>query len=161
MPSTFEIRPLESRDRASIARIVESVGNFSAEEIRVALELVDAWLSQGEASEYICDVIEEKQTVRGYVCFGPTPLTEGTFDLYWIAVERSSHGKGYGQALLEHAEQQAKRRGGRIVLIETASQNGYAGTIEFYKRAGYGVVSRIPDFYRVGDDKLTFWKRIH
>lgn len=154
------IRPLESGDRAPIARIVESVGNFSTDEVRVALELVDAWLSHGESSEYICDVLEDGLTVRGYVCYGPTPLTQGTFDLYWIAVDPSTHGKGYGQALLKHAEQEAKQRGGRIVLIETASQDAYAGTVEFYNHAGYEVVSRIPDFYRVGDDKLTFWKRI-
>jgi ribosomal protein S18 acetylase RimI-like enzyme len=156
----MEIRPLEPRDRSSIEHIVNSVGNFSSDEIRTALELVDAWLARGEASEYICHVLESDTRVDGYICFGPTPLTHGTFDLYWIAVDPACHGKGCGHTLLCHAEAEAKARGGRILLIETASQDAYAGTVRFYERAGYELVSRIPDFYRKGDDKLTYWKRL-
>ncbi len=156
----MQIRPLEPRDRSSIERIVQNVGNFSNEEIKTALELVDAWLHHGEKSDYICDVLESDKEIHGYICFGPTPLTNGTFDLYWIAVDPAGHGKGYGQSLLCHAETQVTARGGRILLIETASQEAYAGTVRFYERAGYELVSTIPDFYRKGDDKLTYLKRL-
>lgn len=153
-------RPLEAADREAVARILESVGNFSAREQTVALELIDAWLSMGEASDYLCWVLEDATRVQGYICIGPTPLTDGTFDLYWIAVDPSAQGRGHGQALTRLAEDEAKARGGRLLLIETASQETYAPTVRFYERAGYHLISTIPDFYKPGDDKLTFAKRL-
>jgi ribosomal protein S18 acetylase RimI-like enzyme len=153
-------RPLEARDRPAIVEIVNRVANFSSGEVEVALELVDEWLADGEASDYICWVIEDDEIVCGYVCIGPTPLTDGTFDLYWIAVDPSAQGRGYGHALTKVAEDETRARGGRLLLIETASHETYSATIRFYERAGYELVSRIPDFYRDGDDKLTFAKRI-
>jgi ribosomal protein S18 acetylase RimI-like enzyme len=153
-------RALESRDRLAIGRLLHRVRNFSPGEIEVALELVDEWLAKGESSDYICWVIEDDEEVRGYVCIGPTPLTHGTFDLYWIAVDPAAQRRGYGQALTRLAEHEARARGGRLLLIETASHDTYAPTVRFYERAGYELVSRIADFYRTGDDKLTFAKRL-
>jgi len=157
---TYTTRPLELRDREAVSGILEGVGNFSEQEKKIALELIDAWLEVGEASDYLCWVLEDDAGVRGYVCVGPTPLTDGTFDLYWIAVDPSAQGRGYGQALTQLAEDEARARGGRLLLIETASQETYAPTIRFYERAGYELISRIPDFYKVGDDKLTFVKHL-
>jgi len=153
-------RLLEARDRPAIADLLKRVGNFSPEEIDTALELVDEWLEDGEESEYLSHVIEDEEGVRGYVCFGPTPLTKSTFDLYWIAVEPSAQGRGYGQALTKLAEDEARTRGGTLMLIETASHETYSATIRFYERAGYELVSRIRDFYKPGDDKLTFAKKL-
>jgi len=158
--ASVSTRPLEPRDREAVARILENVGNFSAPEQTVALELIDAWLGTGEASDYMCWVLEDAAGVQGYVCIGPTPLTDGTFDLYWIAVDPAAQGRGYGQALTRLAEDEARARGGRLLIIETASQDTYAPTVRFYERAGYELVSTIPDFYKAGDDKLTFAKRL-
>ena len=157
---SFTTRPLEAADRDAVEKILERVGNFSEQERKIALELIDAWLEEGEASEYMCWVLADAAGVRGYVCVGPTPLTDGTFDLYWIVVDPSAHGRGYGQALLELAETEAKSRGGRLLLIETASHDAYAGTIRFYERAGYELVSTIRNFYKQGDDRLTFAKSL-
>ena len=153
-------RALEARDRLAISLLLHSVRNFSAGEIEVALELVDEWLAKGESSDYICWVIEEEARVCGYVCIGPTPLTDGTFDLYWIAVDPTAQRRGYGQELTRLAEHEARARGGRLLLIETASHDAYAHTVRFYERSGYDLVSRIADFYKKGDDKLTFAKRL-
>ena len=160
LAAVYATRPLEARDRSAVAAILEHVGNFSDQEKHVALELIDLWLKVGEASDYLCWVLQDEAEVRGYVCVGPTPLTNGTFDLYWIAVDPSAQGRGYGQALTRLAEDEARARGGRLMLIETASQETYAPTVRFYERAGYQMVSRIRDFYKAGDDKLTFAKRL-
>jgi len=160
MSEEYKTRELESRDRETVKTIVRTVGIFTEDEIKTASELIDAWLNVGEKSDYICHVIEDDGRVRGYICFGPTPLTHGTFDLYWIAVYPAAQGNGLGQALIGLAESEVKSRGGRLLVIETASQESYAGTVRFYQRAGYELVSRIPDFYRIGDDKLTYAKRL-
>lgn len=159
------VRPLRAPDRPAIARILESTGNFTPTEIAVALELVDAWLATGAASGYYCLVLDtgadaDHTNVQGYVCYGPTPLTESTFDLYWIAVHRASQGKGFGRLLIECAEREVRRLGGSLLLIETSSQDSYGSTIHFYERAGYALVARVPNFYRRGDDKLIFGRSL-
>jgi len=156
------VRPLEAGDRDAVLGIVTRAGNFTADEIDVAMELVDEYLDEGEESGYLTYVLaddEATRPVRGYVCFGPAPMTEGTFDLYWIAVDPDGQGRGIGRRLLAAAEAEVRARGGRLLLIETASQAAYATTIRFYERAGYTLASRIADYYRIGDDKLVFEKR--
>jgi ribosomal protein S18 acetylase RimI-like enzyme len=157
------IRPLEPADRSAIEEMVISSGRFNAEEIATALELVDEALEKGEASGYFFAVLEEEgqeSSIQGYACYGPTPLTQGVFDLYWIVVGPSAQRKGYGRRLLEFVEKDIAGRGGRMLLIETSSQESYGGTVRFYQRAGYDLVARIKNFYRVGDDKLIFSKNL-
>jgi len=157
------IRPIELHDRSRIDEIVVSSGKFNQEEIAVALELVDEVLEKGEKSGYIIAVLEdgkEHPALQGYACYGPTPLTQGVYDLYWIATDPAVQGKGLGRRLLEYVEQDIVKRGGRMLLIETSSQEAYGATIRFYKKAGYELVARIKNFYRIGDDKLVFAKEL-
>ena len=163
-PMNRTIRPLVAADRSGVFRILENAGNFTPEEVATALELIDEWLELGEHSGYLTYVLEasdeDTSEVLGYVCFGSTPLTESTFDLYWIAVDKSKHRGGVGKKLLKFAEEEIVRRGGRMLLIETSSQETYDGTIQFYERTGYELVGKIPEYYKPGDDKLIFAKRL-
>jgi ribosomal protein S18 acetylase RimI-like enzyme len=159
----MHIRPLAPDDRSRIHEIVTAAGNFSGEEIAVAMELVDEALQTGEESGYIIVVAEAPgvtAAVMGYACYGPTPLTEGTYDLYWIAVHPEAQGRGAGQALIKYAEEDIRRRGGRLLLIETSSREDYNATTGFYKRTNYELAARIRNFYHVGDDKLIFSKEL-
>ena len=151
-------------DRSGVFRILENAGNFTPEEVATALELIDEWLELGEHSGYLTYVIESvtegASEVLGYVSFGPTPLTESTYDLYWIAVDKSKHRGGVGKRLMKFTEEEITRRGGKLLLIETSSQETYGGTIQFYERTGYALVGKIPEYYKPGDDKLIFAKRL-
>jgi len=97
--------------------------------------------------------------VAGYVLFGPVPLTEGNYDLYWIAVDPNIQGGGVGRRLMKHVEKQVRQRGGRLLCLETSSQGSYLRTRKFYEQAGYVEESCIRDFYKPGDDRLTYVKR--
>ena len=157
----METRPLRPGDRDRIRELVVAAGNFSDAEIETAVELVDEAVAKGDASGYFFLILEEgdgRRTVRGYACYGQVPLTVGTYDLYWIVVDPATQGKGYGRLLLEAVESRVRGLGGRKLLIETSSQESYAGTIRFYERSGYVLAARIRDFYKVGDDKLVFSK---
>lgn len=158
------IRQLVAADRSGVFRILESAGNFTPEEVATALELIDEWLELGEHSGYLTYVLEdqgeEESKVWGYVCFGPAPLTESTFDLYWIAVDKAKHRSGVGKKLLKFAEDEVLRRGGKLLLVETSSQETYGGTVAFYEKTGYDMVGKIKDYYKTGDDKLVFVKRL-
>ncbi|MFL5510752.1 MAG: GNAT family N-acetyltransferase [Gemmatimonadaceae bacterium] len=151
-------------DRSGVFRILENAGNFTPGEVAIALELIDEWLELGEHSGYLTYVLEaqgeEGAEVLGYVSFGPTPLTESTYDLYWIAVDKSKHRGGVGKRLLKFTEEEIARRGGTMLLVETSSQETYGGTIQFYEKTGYELVGKIKDYYRTGDDKLIFMKKL-
>jgi len=153
------IRPIEARDRPLLATIVRNAGNFSEEEMETALELIDESIEMENEGDYITFVIDE-DGVRGYVCIGPVPLTQGVYDLYWIVVDAAARGRQYGQRLLRFAEEEVKRRAGRMVLIETSSLPAYEGTRRFYLAAGYPEVARIANFYKPGDDKIIYGKNV-
>ena len=91
---------------------------------------------------------------------GPTPLTESTYDLYWIAVDPAVHGKGLGKELIRHCEEYVKSRGGTLIIAETSSQPKYEGTRMFYRRSHYLEESRIKDYYAPGDDLVVYTKHI-
>jgi ribosomal protein S18 acetylase RimI-like enzyme len=163
IPQKVGIRPLKPHDRSSIEDMIVSSGNFNDVEIATALELVEEALEKGEESGYIFAVLETgnaNTTVKGYACYGPVPLTQGVYDLYWIVVDPASQGTGLGRHLIQYVEQDVLSRGGRMILIETSSQETYGDTVRFYERSGYYLAARIRNFYKIGDDKLVFQKEL-
>lgn len=153
----MKIRAACPGDRARIHEILISTARFTEQEVGWAMELVD----HPDRNEYEAHVLEDADgRVQGYVLFGPTPMAEGVFDLYWIAVDPKRQGQGCGQLLLRFVENEVRRRSGRMLLIETSSKRSYAPTVRFYQRAGYCEISRIKDFYRIEDDKVVFSKNL-
>ena len=71
--------------------------------------------------------------IVGYACWGTSPMTTGTYDLYWIATDPRVQGGGSGRALLEHVEANVRGEGGRMLLIETSSRDDYGKTQHFYE----------------------------
>ena len=96
--------------------------------------------------------------VQGYACYGPHALTEGTYDLYWIAVDPAAQGQGVGHALMAQVEAGVRAQGGRLLLIETSSIASYDAARRLYASAGYGLEATVRDFYEPGDDLLIFAK---
>jgi ribosomal protein S18 acetylase RimI-like enzyme len=148
-------------DRATVADLVVSAGNFNQTEIECALELVDIYLTNKNQRDYNVVVAQDSQsTVHAYACWGPVPLTKGAFDLYWIATNPQSRGRGFGRALMRYVESHALKLKGRLLVLETSSKASYTDTVQFYRRLGYEEIYRIMDFYDVEDDKLTLVKRL-
>jgi ribosomal protein S18 acetylase RimI-like enzyme len=157
----IQIRPMANADRATVADLVVSAGNFNQAEIDCALELVDIYLTNKNQTDYNIVVAQDAEsTVHAYACWGPVPLTKGAFDLYWIATTPQSRGRGFGRALMRYVESQALKLKGRLLAAETSSKASYIDTVKFYRGLGYEEVSRIVDFYDVGDDKLILVKRL-
>lgn len=155
------IRRVRPEDREALDRLLHRIENFTPEEVAVALELVDGAIRDPRGSGYEVLVAQEGDgPLLGYVCYGPTPLTDGTFDLYWIAVDPDCRGRGAGRFLHDAMLADLRGRGARLVRLETSSQDSYDGTLRFYEALGYEVVSRVGDFYRPGDDLVTLFLRL-
>ncbi len=147
-------------DIEPVGKMVTDTGVFSAEEVDCAKELVAEASERGEdGSGYRFVFLEQGGEMLGYACFGRVPLTEGSFDLYWLVVDPRYHRQGVAAELLSAVEAETERLGGRSIYVETSSTAVYAPARAFYMNQGYEEVSRLKDFYRPGDDRITFLKR--
>ncbi len=140
--------------------ILRDTPEFKPSEVVVAEEVIDSYLDDPVNSGYSVLVAGDGPAIVGYICYGPTPLTDGTWDLYWEAVEREKRGQGIGSALMKAAEGEIREAKGRLALIETSSMPAYEQTRRFHLGQGYEIIARIPDFYSPGDDKLILQKRL-
>ncbi|HUV76154.1 MAG TPA: GNAT family N-acetyltransferase [Dehalococcoidales bacterium] len=140
--------------------ILQNTPEFKASEVEVAEEVIDSYLHDVKGSGYYVLVAEDDSIVAGYICYGPTPLTDGTWDLYWQAIALEKRGQGIGGALMEAAEREIMQAKGRMAIIETSSTPLYEKTRRFHISHGYKLIGRIPDFYAPGDDKLILQKRL-
>jgi len=153
----FRRRPC-ARDIPALARLVAATGVFNPTELAVAREILEERLAHGRSSGYSFVLAERDGTLVGYTAWGPIPLTRGSYDLYWIAVDPSAQGLGVGRALLAETERDVARHGGGRIYIETSGRPAYERTRRFYLAAGYAEVARLEDFYAVGDDKVIYRK---
>ncbi len=155
----MSIRLLQREDKEPIENLLRATDVFSEEEIDVAVELIRICLEDEQQKDYeIFSYVGDDQRVAGYVCIGPTPSTQGTFDLYWIAVSPDLHGKGVGSELLRFTEKHIRSKGGRLLIAETSSTPKYEKTRAFYERKGFERRACIKDYYKPGDDLIIYGK---
>jgi len=153
------IRSLLQKDRQGIRRLIEQRGTFNEAEIEVALELLEEALRHPDESEYrfLCATHMQNE-LAGYVCFGPIPMTEHCYDLYWIVVDIACSRQGVGKRLLVEMEDRLRGVNARRIYIDTSSTQAYAAARSFYGKNGYRPVCVLDDFYRKDDHKIIFVK---
>lgn len=162
------------RDR--VREIVVATGVFSDAEVDVAIELFDSafgtpaaaasahsgFANNAPASSdyFFLGAFTPEEELAGFACYGPTPGTDGTWDLYWIAVHPAAQGTGSGTILLNEVERRLQGLNARMLVVETSSRSDYRNTRGFYLRRGYVEAARARDFYAPADDRITFTKRL-
>lgn len=152
------IRKIKQADAKALEDMLNKISNFSSSEVNVAMELISIAANNPQQTDYHLYVYEHEGTVIGYHCTGLRPLTDGTYDLYWIAADPDSEKKGVGSDLLQHAEDFVKQKNGRWLLAETSSKESYFATRNFYLRNNYAIIAEINDFYSTGDNLIVFGK---
>lgn len=166
---SVHLRPLRATDVAPIERILRANAPvFSEVEVATAVGMLASGLdadAQASPDAYRFIVAEQKgqdqkNHVVGYALFARTPLTQGTYDLYWIAADPAAHGSGAGPALLRGVEEAVQAAGGRLVVLETSSRDDYARARRFYEKHGYTRAATLPDFYKEGDSKVIYMRRV-
>jgi ribosomal protein S18 acetylase RimI-like enzyme len=152
---------LRRTDREAVRKLVAETGMFDGEEIDVAVELVDAYLERGVESGYRFLIAEQHRKVVGYVCYGPVPGSDRRFEVYWIAVAKTTQGTGLGRKLMTETEARILALGGCRVYAETATRPQYLPTRRFYIAVGYKKLGSLPHYYRKGDGKITYVKELN
>ena len=145
-------------DREPLLKILSASRVFREAEIVIALEVFDD-ASQPLQTDYLSICAEVDARLAGWICWGATPCTEGTFDLYWIVVDPALHDRGIGSALLKAMEQRLPSDA-RLVRIETSGRADYSSTAAFYLARGYHLAATLPDFYAPGDPQVIYMKRL-
>jgi ribosomal protein S18 acetylase RimI-like enzyme len=150
------LRPVGRAHRARLETLVRDTGLFREAEVRTAVELLDEALD-GDDDYRFLGAFDGDELV-GYACYGPTPDTVGTFDLYWIAVDKQRQGSGIGTQLVSAVENTLAAVGGRLIVVETSSRSDYDATRRFYEAKGYTKTATIPGYYATGDDLVIYIK---
>jgi GNAT superfamily N-acetyltransferase len=169
----LDVGPLEPGHRARIEEILLATGVFRDEEVAVALELFDEGIGPTSGTGYpvpgtadrgpdylFLGAFAASGELMGFACYGPTPGTDRTHDLYWIAVHPEAQGIGTGTMLLEEVERRAAARNARLMIIETSSRPEYEATRAFYEARAYEESARVGSFYAPGDDRVIYTKRV-
>ncbi len=164
------------KDRTRVRDILAATRVFRDEEIDVALELFDSVFNGGSGTNaannsftvntpansdyFFLGAFTPEEELAGFACYGPTPGTDRTFDLYWIAVHPAAQGSGSGTILLNEVERRLMGLNARMVVVETSSRSDYVGTRGFYLHRGYVEAAVAREFYAPADDRITFTKRL-
>jgi GNAT superfamily N-acetyltransferase len=174
-----ELRP---GHRGRLAEILRATRVFNDAEVNVALELFDEvygkWAAGGgpwESATFppltadgpllhpdycFLGAFAADGELLGYACFGPTPATDRTYDLYWIAVDPAAQGTGTGTRLITEVERRVAALHARLLIIETSSRPEYEATRRFYVARAYDEAARVGSFYAPGDDRVIYTKRV-
>ena len=176
-----ELRP---EHRARVAEILRATRVFNEAEVSVALELFDEVYARSEVGDgrwedrpvapptshlrptvphpdyCFLGAFDAGGRLLGYACYGPTPATDRTYDLYWIAVDPAAQGTGTGTRLITEVERRVAALHARLLIIETSSRPEYEATRRFYVARAYDEAARVGSFYAPGDDRVIYTKRV-
>lgn len=159
-PNDVHIRKAKVADHPAVIDIVRATGFFRPVEVEIAFEVFDEAAMNKHGSNYRSYVAEVAGQVVGWICFGATPGTLGTFDVYWIVVDPARQRHHVGSKLLEFAETDIRKQKGRLIVIETSGSERYLPTRNFYEQNAYHLAADVKDFYAPGDDKWIFAKKL-
>ena len=152
------IRPTVRTDTPALVAIAEKTQVFKPHELVALREVLDDF--HDEPGEHHAYTLETNEKIMGFVYFAPTAMTDRTWHLYWIFVDKNTQAKGLGTRLLHFAEAKIKEAGGRLLLIETSGLPYYQLTRAFYLKHGYDLDATLHDYYEDGDNMNVFRKRL-
>jgi ribosomal protein S18 acetylase RimI-like enzyme len=139
--------------------LLGAVGLFGSGELDFLRGLLESHFEGqlGDGHTWIVDDNDVDQPVA-IAYYAPERLTEGTWNLYLIAVHPDQRRMGRAESLIRHIEGVLAQSGARLLLVETAFAPLLAGAWALYKKCGYTQEARIANFYAAGVDKLIFTK---
>ncbi len=151
------IRLTTPDDIAEVIALADATGLFEPEQTESLAQMMHQHFSGKTETKDLWLTCDNGKPV-GIAYVAPERMTEGTWNLYLIAVHPNHQKKGYGKSLLQHVEQTLADQGERILLVETAGTDDFEYVRMFYRNNGYEEEARIREFYASGIDKIVFRK---
>lgn len=150
------IRSIKRQDLPYLKSVLDSSELFPSEMLD---DMISDYFDNGESRDiWFTSVVDEIPVSIAYCA--PEKMTEGTYNLYAIAVEKKNQGKGIGREMMAYLEDLLRTKRGRILIVETSGLPQFELTRKFYDQCNYKRQALIPEFYDVGEDKVVFWKKL-
>ena len=154
------IRTTSESETDRLLELAEGTGVFKPLEIEALREVLDDYHDGNHHYGHRALTLEQDGQPVGFAYYAPTAMTDRTWHLYWIFVQKTGQARGLGSRLLRHVEDDIARSGGRLFLIETSSLPSYEPTRKFYLKHGYEQAAVVRGFYADGDDQVIFRKQL-
>jgi ribosomal protein S18 acetylase RimI-like enzyme len=154
------IRPLLPSDTPTLIEMARGTKAFKPFEIEALQEVLDDYHAQNAAEGHRAVALEADGAILGFAYFAAAAMTDRTWSLWWIVVDRGVQARGIGSELLQYVESAVRAAAGRQLLIETSSLPKYELTRRFYLKHGYSQIAAVADYYAAGDAMLYFCKRM-
>lgn len=152
-------RPATIADREGLLELVGDQDNFTDEEKEIAREVIDDSLFGRDDYRILLTLAASGQPIA-FICYGPIPMTERSFDLYWIATAPAYARRGLASDLVRAMEAELGKTRRAVIYIDTSATDGYDRARSFYEKNGFQVAARLRDFYKTGDDKVIYRKEL-
>lgn len=150
------VRKIVKDDVEHLKSVLNSIELFPAEMLE---EMISDYFDNPDTQDFWFTATENNIPVSIGYC-APEKLTDGTFNLYAIGVRRDIQGKGIGNKMMKYLEDQLRIQGRRILIVETSGTDDFELTRKFYENLNYNKEAVIQDFWREGDDKVIYWKKL-
>ena len=155
------IRATLPSDTPELLEIARGTGVFTSADVEALDEVLDDYhASPSDPDGHAAVTSEDRGRILGFAYYAPAAMTDRTWHLWWIVVDKQTQAKGVGGALLRHVEEAILAVNGRLLLIETSSLPTYALTRRFYEKHAYKQYAVLVDFYGDGHDMVIFSKRM-
>jgi ribosomal protein S18 acetylase RimI-like enzyme len=154
------IRAAQPPDTPTLVTLTEATGMFKPHEVVALKEVLTDYFAYNHEHNHHCVINERHGEIMGYAYYAPAAMTDRTWYLYWIAVNKATQARGIGGELLQHVEQAIKEGNGRVLFIETSGLTYYDLTRKFYLKHHYEVTGVLKDYYSDGDDMVVFRKKL-
>ena len=153
----IEIRMIQQDDIADLKQVLDSIELFPSSMLD---EMIAEYLNNPQSEEIWFTATENDKPISIGFC-APEKLTEGTYNLYAIGVRNNIQGIGIGSKMMTFIEDRLREDGHRVLIVDTSGTEDFALTRNFYKKLGYHQEAVIRDFWKEGDDKVIFWKKLN
>jgi ribosomal protein S18 acetylase RimI-like enzyme len=151
-----KIRAVTRNDLEVLKKIIDSSGLFPSEYLD---EMISDYFNNTNTEEIWFTYIKSHTSIAIGYCV-PEKLTHGTYNLLAIGVSPNAQRRGVATEMMHYIEHQLKQRGGRILIVETSSDDAQIGARKFYEKIGYTQMAVIRDFWNDGEHKIVFWKKL-
>jgi GNAT superfamily N-acetyltransferase len=130
------IRPATYADAAALMALADATGLFPPDELAEIGRMLADHLGGESGGDHCWITDDEGDELVGIAYYAPERMTEGTWNLYLIAVRPDRRGQGRGTRLLGHVERALTARGGRLLLVEASGLPSFERTRAFYLKCG-------------------------
>ncbi|MEM7756684.1 MAG: GNAT family N-acetyltransferase [Cyanobacteria bacterium P01_A01_bin.40] len=149
------IRPIKPDDLPALKTVIDANELFPSNMLD---DMISDYFNNEDSHDYWFTYDEDQPVAIAYCA--PEKMTQGTWNLYLIAVHPNYQGSGRGTSMLQNIEQKLSSRGERILLVETSGLDSFNRTRAFYRQCGYEQEAQIREFYQAGEDKIIFRKSL-